>query len=244
MDRRMDDQQRRKMEDARLDEELARIRQIEETGKVDKVWEAEVDREIERSQRQVDEMLALESRPDRPNKLTEDSEARLAALKEGLGSRPTDKGESALRKEQGNIGEGIALETGVKHLGLTPDPRFDAPYHGYDAVCRDAQGRLVILEAKCDQRGIRALGEDQMQPAWVEREALRIQKESSTAFTPGNREIGAEVIAQGAGNIRRVVCCLDQKRLEVMAWEGQRDGLWKPIGRWSALDLEQPNLKA
>jgi hypothetical protein len=63
---------------------------------------------------------------------------------------------------QGNVGEGIAERICAEKLGLTPDPRFDkSEYgHGIDTIYLDEEGRLVIVEAKLDKRGIRALRDD------------------------------------------------------------------------------------
>jgi hypothetical protein len=147
-------------------------------------------------------------------------------------------------KFQGDIGEGITLRAATEKLGLTPDPRFDQARHGYDAVCRDEKGKLAVVESKFDERGIKALKENQMQPDWVEKNAKMMQNPGNERFTTGNAEIGRDIQRKGADNIRRIVVTTDPRTLEIQAYEGQKDGNWKLIMEpWSALDLEQPYLK-
>lgn len=147
-------------------------------------------------------------------------------------------------KFQGDIGEGITLRTSTEKLGLTPDPRFDQARHGFDAVCRDEKGKLAVVESKFDERGIKALNENQMQSEWVEKNARMMTIPGNERFTKENAEIGREIQRVGADNIRRIVVTTDPRTLEVQAYEGQKDGSWKKImERWSSLDLEQPYLK-
>jgi len=146
-------------------------------------------------------------------------------------------------KFQGDIGEGVTLRVASDKLGLTPDPRFDQAKHGFDTVFRDPEGRLVVIEAKYDERGIKALEGDQMQPSWVERNAGMMQDPGNERFTEGNAKIGREILKVGAENIRRIVIATDSSTLRSTAYEGQADGSWKQIGSWSVLDLEQPYLE-
>ena len=146
-------------------------------------------------------------------------------------------------KMDGDIGQGVATRVASEKLDLTPDPRFDQPYHGLDGVYRDQDGQMVLVEAKLDKRGINALRENQMQPDWVERRAKLMQMEGSKQYTPGNAEIGAEIEKQGPDSIRRVVIVTHPGTLEVTAHEGQADNSWKKIGTWSAFEFEQPTLE-
>lgn len=145
---------------------------------------------------------------------------------------------------QGDIGEGVTLRVATEKLGLTPDPRFDQARHGFDTVYRDDKGNLVVVESKFDERGIKALRENQMQPEWVDSNAKMMQNPGNERFTTGNSEIGREIQKTGPDNIRRIVITTNPRTLEVQAYEGQNDRSWKLIGSWSALDLEQPYLKS
>jgi hypothetical protein len=146
---------------------------------------------------------------------------------------------------QGDIGEGIAERVATDKLGLTPDPRFDKSVggHGIDTVYLEGKNRPVVVESKCDERGIRALRGDQMQPEWVERNAELMRTPGNERYTAGNAEIGRDILDIGADKVRRIVITTDPTTLEVKAYEGQTDRSWKEIGRWHATDLEQPYLK-
>ncbi len=144
-------------------------------------------------------------------------------------------------KEQGEIGEGIAIRVATEKLGLTPDPRFDTSAHGFDCVSQDPQGRICVVEAKFDNRGIRALRGDQMQPEWIERNARMMQNPGNERFTKGNSELGREIITSDPENVRRIVITNDPKTLEIKAYEGKENGSWELIGGpWPAIDFEQP----
>mgnify|MGYP000885579993 FL=1 len=150
--------------------------------------------------------------------------------------------DAIMSRFQGDIGEGIAERVSTEKLNLTPDPRFDAKRHGFDSVGRDDKGKLVIVEAKCDERGIKALRKDQMQQAWVERNAQMMQNPGNERFTQGNAEIGHEIQRTPPEDIRRVVLSLDPRTLEITGYEADSAGKWQVIGRWSALEFEQPTL--
>lgn len=156
-----------------------------------------------------------------------------------IAKKPSEKGNAQQAKFQGDIGEGVMLREASERLDLLPDPRFDQPYHGFDAVCRDSAGNLVIVESKFADDGINAVRKGQMQVEWVEREAQRLQNPASTAYTEGNREIGEEIQRIGADRVRRVVIAANPKSLETVAYEGQEDGTWKSIDTWSALQFPE-----
>lgn len=143
---------------------------------------------------------------------------------------------------QGEIGEGIAERVATEKLGLIPDPRFDQSRggHGIDAVYLEGRNRPVVIEAKCDEREIRALREDQMQPEWVDRNARLMLSPENERFTSGNAEIGQEILDTGAARVRRIVITTNPATLEVKAFEGQSDLTWKVIGKWYADEFEQP----
>lgn len=146
---------------------------------------------------------------------------------------------------QGDVGEGIAERVATDKLGLTPDPRFDKSVggHGIDTVYLEGKNRPVVVEAKCDERGIKALRGDQMQPEWVGRNAEMMRIPGNERYTQGNAEIGRDILDIGTDNVRRIVITTDPTTLEVKAYEGQPDRSWKEIGQWHADDLEQPYLK-
>lgn len=143
---------------------------------------------------------------------------------------------------QGEIGEGIAERVATEKLGLVPDPRFDQSRggHGIDTVYLEGRNRPVVIEAKCDEREIRALREDQMQPEWVDRNARLMLSPENERFTAGNAEIGREILDTGASRVRRIVITTNPATLEVKAFEGQPDLTWKEIGKWYADEFEQP----
>lgn len=144
-------------------------------------------------------------------------------------------------RAQGEIGEGVAISVGSKKLGLIPDSRFDTSAHGFDCVSRDSQGRLCIVEAKFDERGIRSLRDDQMQPNWIERNARMMQNPGNERFTDGNAELGREIMKPSSENMRRIVITNNPKTLEINAYEGKEDGTWELIGGpWSAMEFDQP----
>ncbi|HEX8682063.1 MAG TPA: hypothetical protein VF707_07110 [Ardenticatenaceae bacterium] len=145
-------------------------------------------------------------------------------------------------KWQGDIGEGVTIAAVVDKLGLTPDPRFDQPYHGVDGVYQDEQGAMVVGESKFTEKGIKALEGNQMQPDWLAKRALMMQDPESKQYTPGNAQIGADIQKAGAENVRRLVITTDPKTLVTQGYEGQSNGTWKLIGSWSALGWEQPTL--
>jgi len=151
--------------------------------------------------------------------------------------------EGLAAKRQGDIGEGVTLRVATERLGLTPDPRFDQTERGLDGVYRDGQGRLVVVESKFGEKGIRALEGNQMQPEWLERNAKMMQTPGNERYTPGNAEIGAELEKQGVDKGRRLVVTTDPRDLVVRVYEGQTDHSWKQIDTWNAWDLEQPYLK-
>jgi hypothetical protein len=148
---------------------------------------------------------------------------------------------------QGDVGEGIAERVASDKLGLTPDPRFDKSKggHGIDSVFLEGKNRLVVIEAKCDERGIEALRGDQMQPEWVKRNIELMKDPDNERFTQGNAEIAHDVLHIGVDNVRRIVIITNPITLEVKVYEGQEDRTWKEIsnGKWDAFDLEQPYLK-
>jgi len=146
-------------------------------------------------------------------------------------------------KFQGDIGEGVTLRVATERLGLTPDPRFDQSQHGLDGVCLDGKGKLVVIESKFDEKGIHALRGDQMQPEWVERNARMMQNPGDERFTPGNADIGTELLEAGPDQVRRLVITTDPSTLEVRIYEGQSDRSWKQVDAWNAWELEQPYLK-
>ena len=159
-------------------------------------------------------------------------------------SHRTDKGRAGLSRFQGDLGEGVALRVGTERLGLTPDLRFDQPYQGFDVVSHDPQGKLVVVESKFDERGIKALRRDQMQPRWIRAEAIRMQDRDSAAWTEGNAEIGAEIEAAGADQVRRIVISTNPQTLVSSAYEGRTDGGWRKLGQWRVIDLDQPHLSS
>jgi hypothetical protein len=146
---------------------------------------------------------------------------------------------------QGDIGEGITERVATDKLELTPDPRFDKSVggHGIDTVYLDKKGRPVIIESKCDERGIKALRKDQMQPEWIERNAKMMRAPGNERYTIGNADIGRDILDTGTDKVRRIVITTNPTTLEVKAYEGQPDRSWKEIGRWHAIDLEQPYLE-
>lgn len=187
-----------------------------------------------------------ESHSDRsiPKRFRDNDRLEQAKATDG---RSTEAVENAKHKNlnakfQGEIGEGLTERAAVDKLGLTPDPRFDAAKHGFDTVYKDQQGGLVVIESKFDDRGIKALNGDQMQPEWVARNARMMQNPGNERFTEGNAAIGKEIQKTGADSIRRIVIATNPRTLETSAYEGQADGSWKQIGQWSALEFEQPYL--
>lgn len=146
---------------------------------------------------------------------------------------------------QGDIGEGIAERVATEKLGLIPDPRFDQSRggHGIDTIYLEGKNRVVVIEAKCDEREIRALRDDQMQPEWIERNAKLMRTPGDERYTVDNAEIGRDILDKGADKVRRIVITTNPSTLEVKAFEGQADLSWKEIGKWYADDLEQPYLK-
>ncbi|MBA3531035.1 MAG: hypothetical protein H0T73_03830 [Ardenticatenales bacterium] len=147
-------------------------------------------------------------------------------------------------KEQGDIGEGVVIRAASEKLGLTPDPSFDASYHGIDCLYRGKGGELVVVEAKfTEERLHKALDNNkQMQPEWVEKKAQQMQNPQSAQFTPGNRELGAQIERIGPENIRRIVITIHPTTMEMEAYAGNDNGGWDQIGKWSALEFpEQPH---
>jgi hypothetical protein len=190
-------------------------------------------------QRETDDLLHRNFRPDKGASPleTQPSEQELQDGKKELQRRARFG-----NKLQGDIGEGTTLRVATDKLGLTPEPRFDQAAHGFDAVYRDDKGYLVVIESKFDERGIKALRGNQMQPEWVDSNARMMQNPGNEQFGVGNAEIGREIQRVGADNVRRMVISIDPSSLEVRAFEGQADRSWKLIGTWNAWDLEQPNL--
>lgn len=145
-------------------------------------------------------------------------------------------------KWDGDIGEGVALRFVSSKLDLTPDPRFDQSWQGLDGVCIDRNGDLVLIEAKLDKRGLKALRGDQMQPEWVERNARLMQNRRSKKYTPGNSEIASEILQQGADKVRRLVVTIDPSTLALRCYEGRPDRSWHEILADSAFGFSQPYL--
>lgn len=146
---------------------------------------------------------------------------------------------------QGEIGEGIAERIATEKLGFIPDPRFDHSKvgHGFDSIYLGGKNRIVIIEAKCDEREIKALRNDQMQPEWVEQNAELMRTPGNERFTINNAEIGRDILDIGAEKVKRIVITTNPATLEIKAFEGQPNHSWKEIGKWYADDLEQPYLK-
>ena len=196
----------------------------------------------------------MENKLGREEKFTE--RAKVEATKRFFNSGIKEKGEktekSILQNRaafgnqfQGDIGEGIAERVATDKLGLTPDPRFDKSMggHGIDTVYLKGKDQVAVVEAKCDERGIKALQGNQMQPEWVEHNAKLMRTPGNERYTTGNAEIGRDILDIGVNKVRRIVITTDPTTLEVKAFEGQPDRSWKEIGKWYATDLEQPYLK-
>lgn len=170
-------------------------------------------------------------------------------LEKPLADQELAEGKSEMQRQaaygtkfQGDIGEGVSLRVATERLGLTPDPRFDQTRQGIDGVYQEGAGKMVVVESKFDERGIRALNGDQMQPEWLERTATKMETPGSTYYTPGNAEIAMDLQEQGVDRVRRLVIATDPASLDVTVYEGQSDHTWKVVDAWSALEFEQPYL--
>ena len=159
--------------------------------------------------------------------------------------RPSDspKVQNKLNKEQGDIGEGIAIRVASEHLNMTPDVRFDQTPKGIDCVLRDENNELVVMEAKLAKNGIHSLEGDQMQLEWVERTANKMATRGNELYTPENAEIAAEIKEIGTSNIRRIVIATHPESLDAKVYEGDKDGGWKLIDQWNVVDIEQPHME-
>jgi hypothetical protein len=94
-----------------------------------------------------------------------------------------------------------------------------------------------------DKRGVKALRGSQMQPEWVRRIAELMQNPESRKYTPGNGQIGAEILGRGVDRIRRLVVTIDPSTLVLRCYEGQPDHTWLEILSDSALGFSQPHLR-
>lgn len=146
-------------------------------------------------------------------------------------------------KYQGDIGEGTAIRVASEKMNMIPDPRFDQCRRGFDEVCRDENGRLVVIESKFADKGIHALNGDQMQPSWIERKIDQMSTPGNELYSTGNAEIANEITKEGVFKIRRIIISTDPGSLEAKVYEGQDNGKWKLIDQWSVIDLEQPYLE-
>ena len=146
-------------------------------------------------------------------------------------------------KFQGDIGEGTAIRVASDKMKMIPDPRFDQCGRGFDEVCRDENGRIVIIESKFAEKGIHALEKDQMQLSWIERKIDQMSTPGNELYTPGNAEIANDITKEGPSNVRRIIIATNPGTLEAKVYEGKEDGKWKLIDQWSVIDLEQPYLK-
>lgn len=79
----------------------------------------------------------------------------------------------------GNLGENIGAETAIRQLGLNGDPE-----KRYDAVCRDKDQNLVVIECKfVDKKPDKSLsitkhGGQQLSPDWNARNADQCKRPS------------------------------------------------------------------
>lgn len=161
---------------------------------------------------------------------------------EQLHERRVREGKQA--KFQGEIGEGIAIRVGSEELGLNLDTVFDfgEKINGIDIVFRDSKNNLVLAEAKLSNYGFSSIkAKEQLQNNWTEDRARRMQDPNNQRYyTPGNAEIGKEIIDTGIENMRRLGFVTKTGTLEGNIYELQSDGSWKEIHSYDAFSYEQP----
>jgi hypothetical protein len=117
------------------------------------------------------------------------------------------------RALQGDIGERVAAEYAHEDLGLHAE-FFDPRETGIDLVCRDAMGKLVLIEAKLTEKsGLSSLGTTnhgrEGSVEWVEYKATLMCDPSSSFYTPDNAKIGEEILRVGAENVTFLVIHTD-----------------------------------
>lgn len=144
------------------------------------------------------------------------------------------KEEATGRRDQGNIGERIAAEYAVEHLGLFGIP-FDQPRHGLDAVYENAKGELVLAESKLAESGLGALGNPsygkQGSPSWIAECAKQMQTPGSGMYSETNAKIGERIEQTGVDKVHFVAISTDPQTFETTAYERQSDGSWQKIDR-------------
>lgn len=155
---------------------------------------------------------------------------------------------AASNKFQGELGEQQAATSAVQRLDLIGDTRFTPGYHGFDGVYTDRQGRTVVLEAKFTEQDINhALKPTkygpQMSEGWVERKVDLMRNENSRLYTPGNAEIGVNILDAEPGEVRRVTVLINPETLEAQAYEADAAGNWQQFDRWSVVDMESATLE-
>lgn len=142
------------------------------------------------------------------------------------------------REQEGRMGELIAAATALQRLNLERETFDQISKQGIDSVCRDSNGRLVVIEAKykkdspLSSLGQRKLSDEQLSPSWIERAALLMQSVTSKQFSPENAKLGHEIMTVGAENVRAILIHTDKETLVTTTWERQPDGSYKKIDTW------------
>jgi len=99
---------------------------------------------------------------------------------------------------QGDLGEEIAYDIAVNHLGMTPTG-FAPAKHGLDGVFVDDKGRTVVIDSKATTGNLFQLlhptvnNGDQLTNDWVYANAGLMQRQESAQCIGNNKAIGERV---------------------------------------------------
>lgn len=148
---------------------------------------------------------------------------------------------AAGNKSQGEWGEmiGATLAVAEDKLDLIGED-YSPREKGIDAVYRDHQRNLVLVEVKLTEAGIGSLrgskyGKQGSAQA-VERQAQKMVKDPEY---PHNAKIGQEILSKGAQGIRTITIAISPSTGIAKAYERQADGRWTEIARWETREEEE-----
>lgn len=145
---------------------------------------------------------------------------------------------------QGNLGEEIANDLAINHLGMT-STGFIPVKHGIDGVFIDENGRTVVMDSKSTAGNPFQLLHPtnsgvQLTNSWISMNADLMQREASSQCVGLNKEIGEKV--QQAIDDKSVRCILvhtNPETQEVKAYERISEDNVRSASSWREINWKE-----
>ena len=144
----------------------------------------------------------------------------------------------------GNIGEQIANELAINHLGLSPTG-FTPVKHGIDGVFTDNKGKTVVVDSKVTagnpflllHETVKSGNNPQLSDEWISLNATLMQRSESAQSVGMNPAIGAQIQkAVVEGNLRSILVHTNFETQEIRAYERISNENIRSASSWKMID--------